>query len=148
MVRLLPPDRSVDLVWVKALKGHSGVPGNDKADKLAATAAEKKSSGYTSMAFVKARISERFRIAKSNWNDDPANHGKESIPRPPPKKSCLDKARNGLARVASQIRTGHWRSAVFLHDIKKHPDDGRRMSKSHVLLHCPNSKLATARFTA
>jgi hypothetical protein len=33
---------------------------------------------------------------------------------PTPKKPCADRARNSVARVAAQIRTGHWRSAVFL----------------------------------
>jgi hypothetical protein len=38
---------------------------------------------------------------------NPAHHGTEEIPPPPPKKSMLDRARNSIARVAAQIRTGH-----------------------------------------
>ena len=63
----------------------------------------------------------------------------------------MNRARNALARIAVQIRTGHWRSAVFLKRIKKRRDDkcwfyhGPRMSRSHVLLHCSNAKLRAAR---
>jgi hypothetical protein len=48
------------------------------------------------------------------WHKDPDHHGSEEILPPPTKKSCLDGARNSIARCAAQIRTGHWRSAVYL----------------------------------
>ena len=74
---------------------------------------------------------------------------------PPPKKSCMDGARNAIARTAAQIRTGHWRSAVYLKRIRKRRDDGcwfcekgARMTRSHALLHCPNATLAVARVEA
>jgi len=57
--------------------------------------------------------------------------------RSPPKKSCMDRTRNALARCAAQIRTRHWRSAVFLKRIKKRRGDkcwlchGSRMTRSH-----------------
>jgi hypothetical protein len=35
----------------------------------------------------------------------------------------MDKARNAIARTATQIRTGHWRSAVYLRRIKRKRDD-------------------------
>jgi len=35
----------------------------------------------------------------------------------------MDRAKNAIARVAAQIRTDHWRSAVFLKRIKKCQDD-------------------------
>jgi len=82
----------------------------------------------------------------------PTHRGTREIPPPPPKKSCLDKVRNSLAR---KIRTDHWRSAVYLKRIKKRPDGkcwfchGRfRMTRSHVLLHCPGPVLAAARVKA
>jgi hypothetical protein len=73
---------------------------------------------------------------------------------PPPKKSCLDSMRNALARTVAQIRTGHWRSAVYLNRTKMADDkcwfcqSPARMTRSHVLLHCPNAKLRAARTEA
>jgi hypothetical protein len=82
-------------------------------------------------------------------------HGTEEIPPPPLKKSCLDRMRNSLARTVAQIRTGHWRSAVYLKRIRKMADDkcwfcqsSARMTRSHVLLHCPNGKLRVSRSEA
>jgi hypothetical protein len=67
----------------------------------------------------------------------------------------MDQARNAIARTAAQIRTGHWRSAVYLRRTKKRKDDkcwfceGRaKMTRSHALLHCPNATLAAARVEA
>jgi hypothetical protein len=96
--------------------------------------------------------SEKFRTAKVEWHKDLDHHGSEETPPPPPRKSRLDGARNGIARYAAQIRTGHWRSAVYLKRIKKRLEDkcwfcrGRnRMTRSHVLLHCPNARVSLAR---
>ena len=52
------------------------------------------------------------------WHEDRANHGSGEIPPPPAKKSRLDRAKNGIARTAAQMRTGRWRSAEFLKRIK------------------------------
>ena len=85
---------------------------------------------------------------------DPGHHGAEEIPPPPPKKSCMDRTRNAIARTAAQIRTGHWRSAVYFKRIKKRGDDRcwfcheRKMTKSHALLHCTNDTLRAARAEA
>jgi hypothetical protein len=68
----------------------------------------------------------------------------------------LDKARNS---IAAQIRTGHWRSAVYLKRIRKRDTDscwlceGRdhgqhRMSRAHVLLNCRKPRVAAARAEA
>jgi len=76
-------------------------------------------------------------------------------PTPPLEKSCADRARNSVARMAAQIRTGHWRSAVFLHRIRRRANDlcwlcnnRRRVTRSHVLLHCNGDLLAAARTLA
>jgi hypothetical protein len=71
----------------------------------------------------------------------------------------LDRARNSIARVAAQIRTGHWRSAVYLKRIRKRDDDKcwfckdhdratHKMTQSHVLLNCRNPRLVAARAEA
>jgi hypothetical protein len=145
--------KTVDLVWVK---GHQGTPGNEKADVLAGKAASKIGhSKVMSIAHLKLRISERYNVKKEEWHKSPHHHGTEEIPPPPPKKSCLDRMRNALARTVAQIRTGHWRSAVYLKRIRKMTDDkcwfcqsSARMTRSHVLLHCPNAKLRAARAEA
>jgi hypothetical protein len=134
---------------------HAGTPANERADKLAGEAAGKdKWSEVASLAFLKLRISEKFRKAKDLWHADPAHHGAEEIPLPPPKKSCMDRTRNAIARTAAQIRTGHWRSSVYLEGIKKRGDDRcwfcyeRKMTRSHTLLHCTNANLRAARAEA
>lgn len=91
---------TAEIRWVN---GHSGV-GNEQADILAGEAAKTVWSKVTSMAYLKLKISEKFRAAKQAWDDDPTNHGTGEIPPPLPKKSCLDKA---TARTAAQIRVNH-----------------------------------------
>ena len=63
-------------------------------------------------------------------------------------------AKNAIARTATQIRTGHRRSAVYLKRIRKPGyltdvcwfcSTSAKMSRSHVLLHCKNPKLVAAR---
>jgi hypothetical protein len=66
------------------VKGHSGTPGNECADTLAGRAAEKAAwSKFISPAFLKLRVSEKFRAAKDKWDTDPDHHGTEEIPPPP-----------------------------------------------------------------
>jgi hypothetical protein len=153
LVDILHQGRSANIVWVK---GHIGIPGNEKADRLAGQAAGKVAWSRTaSLSHLKLRISERYREAKKKWHENPKHHGKDEIPPPAPKKSCMDRAHNSIARAAAQIRTGHWRSAIYLKRIRKRTDSGcwfckrgAAMTRSHVLLHCPNATLAAARVEA
>ena len=43
---------------------------------------------------------------------------RKSRPRP-----CADRARDSAARVATQIRSGHWRPAAFLRRVRKRRED-------------------------
>jgi hypothetical protein len=105
-----------------------------------------------SLSHMRLRISERFRKAKDSWHADSAHHGTQETPPPPPKKSTLDKAGNSIERVAAQIRTGYWRSAVYLKRIRKRYTDHccicdgigqnqHRMSPAYVLMNCRNPQV-------
>jgi hypothetical protein len=100
-------------------------------------------------------ITERFRKAKDEWHSDPTHHGAMETPRPPLKSPCW----TGRGTPLAQIRTGHWRSAVYLKRIRKRADDkcwfcrdhdrvAHEMTRSHVLLNCRNPRLAAARAEA
>jgi hypothetical protein len=135
---------------ITRVKGHAGTPGNESADALAGRDAER-----TSLAHQKLRISEKFREAKDKSHTDPQHHGTEEIPPPPLKKSCMDGTRNSIARTAAQVRTAHWRSAIYFKRIRKRQSDecwfytkGVRMTRSHALLHCPNATLVAPRAEA
>jgi ribonuclease HI len=115
--------KTADLIWVK---GHQSTPGNERADALAGRAAEKMGYSKTmSIAHLKLRISEKFRREKETWHKTPSHHGIEEKPPPPPKKPCLDSMRNSIARTVAQIRTGHWRSTVYIKRTRKIAEDKR-----------------------
>jgi hypothetical protein len=114
------------------------------------------SSTVVSLTSLKTLISRKYSDAKASWSRNPDLRGKDSIGILPPKKSCLDGARNSLARTVAQIRSGHWRSAVYLKRIKRRTTDHcwfchkkeRKMTRSHVLLHCTSESLTAARHQA
>jgi len=64
-------------------------------------------SQTTSLAYLKLKASDMYNQEKIAWHQDPGHHGAREIAPPPPKKSCLDRARNAIARVAAQIQTDH-----------------------------------------
>ena len=124
-------------------KGHAGTPGNECAAKLRCEASgREKWSEIASLAYLKLRISERFRKAEDDWHADPNHHGAKEICPPSPKKLCMDRTRNAIGRTAAQIRTGHLRSSGHFERIKKRGDyrgwfcHEREMTRSHALLHC------------
>jgi len=96
------------------------VPGNERTDGLPSSA--RVCQRPPPLPTSNSR-SQRFRAKKDAWHKNPANHGTLEIPPPPPKKSCLDKVRNTIARTVAQICTGHWRSAEYLKRIRKGADD-------------------------
>jgi hypothetical protein len=66
---------------------------------------------------------------------------------------------SSIARTAAQIRTGHWRSAVYLKRIRKRETDHcwlcdgigqnrHKMTRAHVLMNCRNPQVAAARAEA
>jgi len=68
---------------IQSVKGHAGAPGNEKADELAGTAAEKSTwSPVASIAYLKLQVSEKFRNAKETWHAEPRHHGTEEIAPP------------------------------------------------------------------
>jgi hypothetical protein len=101
MVSRLP--QQYQTAEIARAKGNTGTPVNERVDALARKAAEKASrSPTTSLAHMKLRVSEKFRKIEETWDKDARHHGSEEIPLPPPKKSCMDRARNAIARTAAQ----------------------------------------------
>jgi len=83
--------------WVK---GHSGVPGNERADTRAGKAAAKPNpSPIMSIAHIKLKISEQYRKAKEDWHADPANNGSMEIPPPAPQEA--------LPRQSAELHSLH-----------------------------------------
>jgi hypothetical protein len=135
LVDVLRQGPSANIVWVR---GHIGIPGNERADGLAGQAAGKIAwSRIASLTHFKLRISERFREAKLNGTTTRNTTGRTKS-HPQHQRSH---ARNSIARTAAQIRTGHWRLAIYFKRIKERANDycrfceGRAMTRSHVLLH-------------
>ena len=74
-------------------------------------AAEKKAwSRVTSLAYLKLRVSERFREAKEAWHKDPQHHGVNEI-LPPPPKNVLPGSHLKLVGPHSGTNP-HWTLAV------------------------------------
>jgi hypothetical protein len=100
---------TAETVW--QVKSH---PGNERTTFWPA----KRAWSPQSLAFLRLRIPE-VQAGMASRSGQPAT---EDI-IPPSKKSCMDYARNAVAGVAAQIRTGHWRPAVFLKQIRQHRND-------------------------
>jgi len=84
---LLTIGRTVNIVWVK---GRSGVLGNEEVDKRVGKAAEEPNNNPNmSLAHLKLKVLDRFRLSKEKWHQDPAHHGTMEIPPPPPRSPVL-----------------------------------------------------------
>jgi hypothetical protein len=89
---------------IACIKGPAGAPGYDRVDALAGKAAEMAAwSPTTSLAHLKLRVPEKFRESKEIWHKDRRHHGSEEIAPRPPKKSCVDGARNAQVRPATGV---------------------------------------------
>jgi hypothetical protein len=145
--RLRRRGQTASIDWIK---GHSDNKGNDRADYLAGQAAQspgRNGKRQVSIAWMREKVSNSYTIAA---NLELQSRGKLTITPPPPKKSALDKALNGEARIASQLRTNHWLFGVYLKQIEKRDTTGHwfcedtcqtreppKMTRTHVLLRCP-----------
>jgi len=83
------------------------------------------STGFSGLGHRLVTSSSRLRTCTTRRRSYLGRHGAREIAPPPPKKSCLDRARNAVARVATQPRADHWRSAVFFQENSKAPGVGR-----------------------
>jgi hypothetical protein len=92
---------------IQRVKAHEGTL-ETRADALAGQAAERRGGSTAfSAAWVKLQTSLNYNESKAAWNRNPENHGIQEIPPSPSKRSCVDKTRNTITRVAAQIRTDH-----------------------------------------
>jgi hypothetical protein len=114
--------RTVEIQWVK---GRSGVADNEKADVLAGRAAEKIAPApCMSLAFLKQRSRRGTGRPKNDGTETQHIMEAKRSPRLQRESLALTGARSGVARVAAQIPTGHWRLTVYLKRIRKCRDDG------------------------
>jgi hypothetical protein len=119
--RLCRRGQTASIDWIK---GHSDNKGNDRAEYLAGQAAESQGpSGQhrVSIAWMREKISNSYTMTA---NIELQSRGNLTIIPLPPKKSALDKARNREAGIASQLRTNHGLSGVYLKRIGKRDSAG------------------------
>jgi hypothetical protein len=116
---LAAQSRSTQILWVK---GHSDVPGNERADALAGKEAGKAvSSPVVSLTFSKTRIAERYNRAKKLWSDNPDHRGKDAN-NPPPEEVVLGR---GEERLCEGCCTNTRRSLEVGGVFKAYPEAGR-----------------------
>jgi len=121
-----------DSVSAIARARHTGVgPGQQVAVRIIDMLPELFFANQWSSKWVKSRSRKSSRTAgvvtehfpgvhtSNSRYQKPGHHGTRKIPPRPPKKSCLDRVRNAIARVATQMQTDQLRSAVFLRGIRK-----------------------------
>jgi hypothetical protein len=123
------------------VKGHAGIPGNERADLQAGKAAEQRAwSQDASLVYLKLKASTiKIRL------QDPGHHGAGEIPPPPPKKSCLDW--HEMSLLASPLKSGQtvegWPSCSKESGsagMITAGSVGLSMTRSHTLPHCSNAK--------
>jgi hypothetical protein len=130
------------------MQGHSGVPSNQRAAKLAGEAAERQAPHSASFAGApQIQDLEQFQKAKGAMACNGCQPRPNRDSSPPPKISVFDWGRNSVARAAAKTLSGHRCSAVYLKMVQKCTDDkcwfsknSVQMTRLHFLLHGRNDE--------
>lgn len=134
---------------VEWVKGHAGVPGNEKADQLAKEGMEKKGPSaketFTSTRYIRTKLKEK---ATKDWNEsfekEPMSRkGKNYTGKPETARKWKFPNNNRTSQVLNgRLRTRHINSGNYLYNIGKRAtaecwcgDD--KQDVKHILTRCP-----------